>query len=134
MPPPDYRQISQGKYIRFQSMSPLYLRIAAPYSMGLLLVWQHHPPLSAYIQFLFVDADLCRQLPSDSQSPTTPLLLANTPYCKACSGLPPYSLYTCLTHKKRAIRIKIPITLNLNPENKTYLISIFPFIVGCMLQ
>jgi hypothetical protein len=27
------------------------------------------------------------------------LLLANTPYCKAYSGLSPYSLYPCLTHQ-----------------------------------
>jgi mono/diheme cytochrome c family protein len=26
--------------------------------------------------------------------------LANTPYCKAYSGLSPYSLYPCLTHQK----------------------------------
>ncbi len=44
-----------------------------------------------YMQFLFVGPNVCRQLPSDSQSPTTPLLLANTPYCKAYSGLAPYS-------------------------------------------
>ena len=43
------------------------------------------------MQFLFVGSNVCRQLPSDSQSPTTPLLLANTPYCKAYSELAPYS-------------------------------------------
>ena len=52
------------------------------------------------MQFLFVGPNVCRQLLSDSQSPTTPLLLANTPYCKAYSGLSPYSLYPCLTHQK----------------------------------
>jgi hypothetical protein len=31
-----------------------------------LLVWQHHPPQPAYMKFLFVGADFCRQLPSDS--------------------------------------------------------------------
>ena len=55
-----------------------------------------------YMQFLFVGSNLCRQLPSDPQSPTAPLLLANTPYCKVCSGLTPYSGYTCLTHQKKA--------------------------------
>jgi hypothetical protein len=54
-----------------------------------------------YMHFLFVGSNLCRQLLSDSQSPTTPLLLANTPYCKVCSGLAPYSWYTCLTHIKK---------------------------------
>ena len=52
------------------------------------------------MQFLFVGPNLCRQLLSDSQSPATPLLLANTPYCKAYSGLAPYSLYPCLTHNR----------------------------------
>ena len=56
------------------------------------------------MQFLFVGPNLCRQLLSDSQSPATPLLLANTPYCKAYSGLAPYSLYPCLTHKKMATK------------------------------
>ena len=45
-----------------------------------------------YIQFLFVGSHICRQLPSDSASRWTPLLLTNTPYCKACSGLAPYSV------------------------------------------
>jgi|SRR5664279_3741956 len=43
------------------------------------------------IRFLFVSPNVCRQLPSDSQSPATPLLLAKTSYCKASSGLSPYS-------------------------------------------
>ena len=51
------------------------------------------------MQFLFVSPNVCRQLLSDSPSRRTPLLLANTPYCKAHSGLTPYSLYPCLTHK-----------------------------------
>ena len=51
------------------------------------------------MQFLFVGPNVCRQLLSDSPSRRTPLLLANTPYCKAYSGLSPYSEYPCLTHK-----------------------------------
>ena len=43
------------------------------------------------MQFLFVGPNVCGQLLSDSQSPATHLLLANTPYCKAYSGLTPYS-------------------------------------------
>src|SRR5664279_6237892 len=43
------------------------------------------------MQFLFVGPNVCLQLPSDSTSQWTPLLLANTPYCKAYSGLAPYS-------------------------------------------
>ena len=60
------------------------------------------------MQFLFVGPNVCRQLLSDSQSPTTPLLLANTPYCKAYSGLSPYSLYPCLTHQyKRRLKRRL---------------------------
>ena len=55
-----------------------------------------NPPL---IQFLFVSSTFCRQLPSDSSSRRTPLLLANTSCCKAYSGLAPYSRYTCPAHR-----------------------------------
>jgi len=44
------------------------------------------------MQFLFVGSNVCLQLPSDSASRRTPLLLANTSYCKAYSGLEPYSV------------------------------------------
>ena len=54
-----------------------------------------------HMQFLFVGSNVCRQLPSDSTSRWTPLLLANTPYCKAYSGLAPYSRYTCPAHIRR---------------------------------
>ena len=86
--------------MRFLFISPLHLRSADLCSIGLLLVMQHHPQRPAYIQFLFVGANICRLLPSDSTSQWTPLLLANTSYCLVCSGLAPYSSYTCLTHKK----------------------------------
>jgi hypothetical protein len=38
------------------------------------------------LQFLFVGSDLCLQLPSDSISQWTPLLLANASYCKGAFG------------------------------------------------
>jgi len=41
------------------------------------------------MQFLFVGANVCRQLPSDSTSQWTPLLLANDSYYNAHSGLAP---------------------------------------------
>ena len=50
------------------------------------------------MQFLFVGSNVCRQLPSDSTSRWTPLLLADDTYCNAHSGLTPYSWYACLTH------------------------------------
>jgi hypothetical protein len=51
------------------------------------------PHDAASIRFLFVRPALCLQLPSDSQSPATPLPSANTSPCRVCRGLPPPS--TC---------------------------------------
>ena len=51
-----------------------------------------------YIQFLFVRPRFCRRLPSDSASRRTPLPLANSSYCQACSGLSPPSYYACRAH------------------------------------
>ncbi len=84
-------QTSQGKYIRFPFMQPLHLHNCILYSIGFLFLMQHHPYNHAYMQFQFVGSNVCRQLPSDSTSQWTPLLLAKTPYCKVSSGLPPYS-------------------------------------------
>ena len=53
-----------------------------------------------YIQFLFVRPRFCRRLPSDSASRRTPLPLANSSYCQACSGLSPPSYYACRAHNK----------------------------------
>ncbi len=53
-----------------------------------------------YIQFLFVRPRFCLRLPSDSASQRTPLSLANSSYCQACSGLPPPSYYACRAHYK----------------------------------
>ena len=50
------------------------------------------------IQFLFVRPRFCLRLPSDSASRRTPLPLANSSYCQACSGLSPPSYYTCRAH------------------------------------
>lgn len=51
-----------------------------------------------YIQFLFVRPRFCLRLPSDSASRRTPLPLANSSYCQACSGLSPPSYYACRAH------------------------------------
>lgn len=48
-------------------------------------------PLHRLIRFLFVRPAFCLGLPSDSQSPTTPLPLANTSPCRVCRGLSPPS-------------------------------------------
>ena len=52
------------------------------------------------IQFLFVRPRLCLWLPSDSTSRWTPLPLANSSYCQACSGLSPPSDCACRAHHK----------------------------------
>ncbi|SFT28215.1 hypothetical protein SAMN03159306_05366, partial [Pseudomonas sp. NFACC48-1] len=48
-------------------------------------------PLHRLIRFLFVRPAFCLGLPSDSQSPATPLPLANTSPCRVCRGLSPPS-------------------------------------------
>ena len=48
-----------------------------------------------------VRPELCLPLPSDSTSRWTPLRLANTSYCQACSGLSPPSYYSCWAHRAR---------------------------------
>jgi hypothetical protein len=51
-----------------------------------------------HLRFLFVGSGLCLQLPSDSTSRWTPLPLANSSYCQACSGLTPPSYCPCRAH------------------------------------
>jgi hypothetical protein len=51
-------------------------------------------PLHRLIRFLFVRPAFCLGLPSDSQSPATPLPLANTSPCRVCRGLSPPSRST----------------------------------------
>ena len=58
------------------------------------------------MKFLFVGSNICRQLPSDSQSPTTPFLLANDKYCNSRSGLAPYSVMTMPDTQKKLLRLK----------------------------
>ncbi|SFW93018.1 hypothetical protein SAMN05660640_05931, partial [Pseudomonas sp. NFACC16-2] len=48
-------------------------------------------PLCRLIRFLFVRPAFCLGLSSDSQSPATPLPLANTSPCRVCRGLAPPS-------------------------------------------
>ena len=51
------------------------------------------------MRFVFLGPVFCLQLPSDSASPRTPLLLANLYFCLRGSGLTPYSSCTCRAHK-----------------------------------
>ena len=60
-----------------------------------------------YMEFLYVISDIYRQLLSDSQSPTTPLLLANDKYCNSRSGFPPCSIMIMPdTKKNRQVRTR----------------------------
>lgn len=61
-------------------------------------------PGQPYIQFLFVSSGFCLRLPSDSTSRWTPLPLANSSYCQACSGLSPPSYSPCRAHIKNTSR------------------------------
>ena len=54
-----------------------------------------------YIQFLFVRPRFCLRLPLESASRRTPLSLANSSYCQACSGLSPPSYYACRAHYQK---------------------------------
>src|SRR5690606_4620889 len=50
---------------------------------------------------------VCLRLPSDSASRRTPLPLANSSYCQACSGLSPPSYRPCRAHyKKRPLQLR----------------------------
>lgn len=67
-----------------------------------------------YIQFLFVRPRFCRRLPSDSASRRTPLPLANSSYCQACSGLSPPSYYACRAHyQKKTPQIEASFLISL---------------------
>ncbi|MBM7717713.1 hypothetical protein JOC94_004744 [Bacillus thermophilus] len=57
-------------------------------------------PIQPSMRFLFVGLGVCRRIPSDSTSRWTPLPLANSSYCQACSGLSPPSYSPCRAHAK----------------------------------
>ncbi|QTJ55373.1 hypothetical protein FE334_06410 [Dolosigranulum pigrum] len=54
------------------------------------------------MRFLFGDASICLQLPSDSTSRWTHLSLASSSYDQVCSGLSPPSCPPCRAHQKGA--------------------------------
>src|SRR5665647_3645156 len=81
--------------------------------MGLRFVLQTCPPfISLNMHFLFVRPRLCRQLPSDSQSPTTPLLLANDSYYQVHRGLAPPSYRPCRAHNSKGPVVTGPCNSN----------------------
>lgn len=74
---PFVRETSRGKTIHFRSMYPHHLRFHIRIAFGLRLVKQTHPVRIRLMMFVFLGLELCFQLPSDSTSRWTPLLLAN---------------------------------------------------------
>jgi hypothetical protein len=54
-----------------------------------------------YIRFLFIGPRVCLQLPSDSTSRWTPLPLANSSCCQACSKFAPPSYRPCRAQSSR---------------------------------
>jgi hypothetical protein len=73
---PHVHEISPGKNAIFPSIYLPHLHRMFPDSFGLQLVMQPYPTYICLIWFLFVRPEVCRQLPSDSASRRTPLLLA----------------------------------------------------------
>jgi hypothetical protein len=67
------------------------LRHRVPYMYRALHFMACSPHSDASIRFLFVAPALCFRLPSDSQSPETPLPSANTCPYRLCRGLSPPS-------------------------------------------
>jgi len=67
-----------------------------------------HPAASPPIRFLFVAPALCLRLPSDSQSPATPLPSANTSPCRVCRGLAPPSNCALPGAPKKGRRLQRP--------------------------
>ncbi len=62
------------------------------------------------MRFVSLGQVFCLQLPSDSASPRTPLLLANLYFCLRGSGLTPYSSCTCRAHIKKTLAVTNALT------------------------
>ena len=89
----------------YQASSSLYICCIYALKFGqywtLFCIGNSSVSSTPYIQFLFVRPRFCLRLPSSSASQRTPLSLANSSYCQACSGLAPPSDYACRAHKNR---------------------------------
>ena len=92
------RKTSPGKRYHFHLIYLLHLRLefraVSDFVLSCKLVLFKTP----FMQFLLVRPRFCLRLLSDSASRRTPLSLANSSYCHACSGLSPPSYYTCRAH------------------------------------
>ena len=74
---PHVCEISHGKTINLHSIYPHHLQCCVRVIFGLRFGLQARPHSFCLIVFVFLGPELCRQLPSDSTSQWTPLLLAN---------------------------------------------------------
>ncbi len=83
-------QTSQGKFISFHSCSLCIYMLTFCVVLDFCLFSNIIHVSLPLIQFLFVGSSVCLQLPSDSTSQWTPLLLANDTNYNAHSGLAPY--------------------------------------------
>ena len=96
------RKTSPGKRNHFHLIYLLHLRLefraVSDFVLSCKLI--HFKTPFFFMQFLFVRPRFCLRLPSDSASRRTPLSLANSSYCHACSGLSPPSYYACRAHKQ----------------------------------
>lgn len=84
-------QISQGNSRDLPAYACRIYVAAFRASIGLWRLWPPHPAAPPHIRFLFIRPAFCLGLPSDSQSPATPLPPANTSPCRVCRGLSPPS-------------------------------------------
>ena len=94
-------QVSPGKNDNFHPICLLHLLHKLRAVLDFALFGKLVRLMQPLMQFLFVRPGLCRRLLSDSQSPTTPLPLANDSYCQVHSGLTPPSYRPCRAHQKK---------------------------------
>ena len=94
-------QVSPGKNDNFHPICLLHLLHKLRAVLDFALFGKLVRLMQPLMQFLFVRPGLCLRLLSDSQSPTTPLPLANDSYCQVHSGLTPPSYRPCRAHQKK---------------------------------
>ena len=108
-------QVSPGKNDNFHPIYLLHLLHKLRAVLDFALFGKLVRLMQPLMQFLFVRPGLCLRLLSDSQSPTTPLPLANDSYCQVHSGLTPPSYRPCRAHCKRGRPIAYPAHAFLDP-------------------
>src|SRR5690606_20206978 len=84
------------------------------------------------MRFVFLGPVFCLQLPSDSASPRTPLLLANLYFCLRGSGLAPYSSYACRAHIKKLVSAQLSLTNLFYFTSLLIALNVSPFATCCI--